>query len=413
MTAVRRWFIGDGESRRLEFISLGIVAAIGLIRVADPLWANQATFALFASEIADGEVLYKEVVDLKQPGVFIFYLIAQLPFGRNTVGIHLVELATWLAFGRALQKRSVSWFKTRELAATLPIATIGTYYLAATYKDQTQVEPLINIPLLAAVLLVLPDDAGKVSRRPRLSCWPRDCGGRLHEAALCDHPVDHRRTDPLRRAARSAGAAITEIIAPATAGAALLIVPFFVYFGINDAYSEIYDLYFVYSRERDTLWPRPRSRLIANIKRAGWVFAPFFVLIALGLAVNARAMLNRRTLAMAAWSVLALPLLWVQLWWGYHLFLWLAPITIVAWFGVDAVLSSGRTIRDPLVATGIAPRCLACTRPVHRRRIARRAAIGHERLRAVPARPRQLSTGRRWQLRRRPSLERLESRPGV
>ena len=52
-----RWLEGDGSWRRLEVTSLVLIAAVGLLSVADPLWANQATFALFSSEIADGDVL--------------------------------------------------------------------------------------------------------------------------------------------------------------------------------------------------------------------------------------------------------------------------------------------------------------------------------------------------------------------
>lgn len=71
-TRAQAWLEGeDGSWRRLEVLSLLVVAGLGLLSIFDPLWANQATFATFGWEMAQGEVLYKDIIDLKQPGIFL------------------------------------------------------------------------------------------------------------------------------------------------------------------------------------------------------------------------------------------------------------------------------------------------------------------------------------------------------
>ncbi|MEM7288281.1 MAG: hypothetical protein AAF480_18180 [Actinomycetota bacterium] len=346
------WLEGDGEWRRLEIASLALIAFVGLLSIADPLWANQATFALFSSEIADGEVLYRDVVDLKQPGIFIWFLGAQLPFGRNSVGIHLVELITWLAFAWVLQRQARAWFQRRWLAATLPVPIVGTYYIAATYNDATQVEALINIPLLAAVMLVMPDDEGRLSKRRAFVAGFAIALVAYIKLPYAAIPLAVAVPTLWRWFRRNARETLVEVVWPAILGSAVILVPFFVYFGINGVYGEIYELYFEYSRERNEIWPRPTSRLGVTLRRGLRIFSPLIALAALGFAVDWRRMINRRTLAMAAWAAVALPLYLVQQWWPYHLFLWTVPFAVMAWYALDVIVTSGRSWREPLLAAG-------------------------------------------------------------
>ena len=348
------WLEGDGDWRRLELVSLVLIALVGLLSVADPLWANQATFALFSSEIADGEVLYRDVVDLKQPGIFLWFLGAQIPFGRNSVGIHIAELVTWLVFAWVLQRQARAWFSRRWIAATLPIPIVGTYYVAATYNDATQVEALINIPLLAAVMLVMPDDTGRLSKRRAFLAGFAIAVVAFIKLPYAAIPVAVAVPTLWRWFRRDARAAVVDVVWPALLGSFVILVPFFVYFGINGVYGEIYELYFEYSRERNDLWPRPTERLEITARRGLRIFSPLIALAALGLAVDWRRMINRRTLAMVGWAVVALPLYLVQQWWPYHLFLWTVPFAVVAWYALDVIVTSGRSWREPLLAGGAA-----------------------------------------------------------
>jgi hypothetical protein len=350
-----RWLIGDdGKCRRLRVLTLVSVGLLGALSLPQPLWANQATFALFSSEIVDGEVLYKGIIDLKQPGVFIYYLFAQLPFGRNAVGIHAVELITWLGFGWILQRQAVGWFRRPWMAATLPLPVIGTYFLAGSYQDQTQVEALVNIPMLAAVMLVMPDNDGELSRRRAFLAGVAMAVVGYLKLPYVAIPLAVSIPTLVAAARRDVRNTVKDTVVPALAGAAVLVVPFFIYFAITDAYSEIYELYFEYSRERNELFPRPTDRLGATIRRTIRIFSPFIAMGGLGLALNWRALTHRRAVAMVVWAVVAVPLFLVQQWWTYHAFLWLVPATLFAWFALEAVLDSGRSLVTPIVAGGLA-----------------------------------------------------------
>ena len=74
-----------------------VVLAAGLC-LALPFWGDQALFTVYARQIAQGAVLYRDIFDVKQPGIFLFYLLGGSLFGYTEIGIHLFELLYWLAF---------------------------------------------------------------------------------------------------------------------------------------------------------------------------------------------------------------------------------------------------------------------------------------------------------------------------
>src|SRR5262249_40521760 len=54
------------------WLGLGVVA---LLSLAQPLSGDQAFFFVIARQLRHGDVLYGDVVDTKQPLIFVFYLI--------------------------------------------------------------------------------------------------------------------------------------------------------------------------------------------------------------------------------------------------------------------------------------------------------------------------------------------------
>ena len=76
------WYVG----------SLLLIAAFGALKLALPLHRDGATFLWLASQLDRGAVLYTDVWDVKQPGIFIFDYLAGRMFGFSAEGVHLFEL---------------------------------------------------------------------------------------------------------------------------------------------------------------------------------------------------------------------------------------------------------------------------------------------------------------------------------
>ena len=104
-------------------------------------WGDQALFAVYARELTRGAVLYRDLFDLKPPGIFLFYAAGGLLFGFTEVGIHLFELLYWLAFSAFAIVALRPYFRTHWAAPLVPVFTVVVYYLRADTLDLTEVEP--------------------------------------------------------------------------------------------------------------------------------------------------------------------------------------------------------------------------------------------------------------------------------
>jgi hypothetical protein len=137
----------------LYLLSLGLVALICAIHLPFPLRGDQAFFAVGAIEISEGGGLYTDYWDLKQPGIFLFFVTAGTLFGFTEVGIHLFELIYWLAFSVVLFSTIGRQIKTPAFAALLPVLPIGTYYAISGSLDITQLEALAAFPIFVSMWL--------------------------------------------------------------------------------------------------------------------------------------------------------------------------------------------------------------------------------------------------------------------
>jgi len=138
----------------LLFLSLLVIFLVGLIHLSYPFYGDEAFFLLGARELNDGAVLYIDFWDIKQPGIFYFYFFAGELFGFNEIGIHLFELMNWLIFSIAL-----IWFLNRYIflesflfSCYSAVLLVVTYYIFAGAGKLTQVEALVNMPLLGVVI---------------------------------------------------------------------------------------------------------------------------------------------------------------------------------------------------------------------------------------------------------------------
>lgn len=97
-SAKQTQYFAISKSAAILFASLFAVAVLGMANLLQNFNGDQALFVVYAEQINHGALLYRDVWDLKQPGVFLFYLFAGKIFGFTEIGVHLFELLYWLVF---------------------------------------------------------------------------------------------------------------------------------------------------------------------------------------------------------------------------------------------------------------------------------------------------------------------------
>jgi hypothetical protein len=105
---------------------------LGLLSLAQPLSGDQAFFFVVARQLRHGDVLYRDIVDAKQPFIFLFYLVAGGLFGWTAVGAHLLELLWCLAFAVVLTCTMAPTFRHPVVRAVLPAGIGIAYYLGVS-----------------------------------------------------------------------------------------------------------------------------------------------------------------------------------------------------------------------------------------------------------------------------------------
>src|SRR5512144_1077164 len=131
-------------------ISLLLIAAFGALKLPLPLHRDGATFLWLASQLDRGAVLYADVWDVKQPGIFIFDYLAGRMFGFSAEGVHLFELLWQSTFAVIVMIALRPALEHRWLAAVAPVAFLAGYYIFCEAHQQTQLEILVGLPLFVA-----------------------------------------------------------------------------------------------------------------------------------------------------------------------------------------------------------------------------------------------------------------------
>jgi hypothetical protein len=140
----------------LKYLAFALAAIIilGLLHIPYPFCGDQAFFLLGAKEMHEGAVLYRDFWDIKQPGIFFFYLYAGNIFGFTAIGIHAFELCYWLGFSLILMWfiKRIRIFAHEELIYVAPLMVVGYYYGFASHRLLTQVEALVIFPLMLTTI---------------------------------------------------------------------------------------------------------------------------------------------------------------------------------------------------------------------------------------------------------------------
>ena len=145
------------KNRLVLITALIILIILGSIQSVNTiLGGDQSLFVVIAQLLDSGKILYKDLFDYKQPGIYLFYLLAGKTLGWSDISIHLFELGYWILFSLILFSaiRQYSLFRADYFNSLLPLFIVGVYYCNAHTLHLTQLEALINFPLFLIVWLL-------------------------------------------------------------------------------------------------------------------------------------------------------------------------------------------------------------------------------------------------------------------
>ena len=355
----------SGWPSGLDLVALAAVALLGLIQLAFPFSGDQALFTVGGRELLDGSVFYRDFWDVKQPGIYLFYMAGGALFGFTEVGIHLFELLWNLAFAAGLQRFLRPRLRRPWVASLAPLLVQGMYYAADDVLDMTQVEALVGLPLFLTMWACLS------TAKPR--------AGRLVLAGIATGVVVAFKlvylplaavfwlfpaVDAVRgpRPVRS----LLAMAAPLMAGLAIPVGLLLAYTFRQDLVSVVWWTTVVYPASTTAIEGRPWSRLLLMPPHARDMLGAGAVLAAIGLSLRGRDGIDRLTAGCLAWLGVALPLFAIQHWWPYHVTLFLPPVALLAARGLDEAASRGLAKRGTAFWIAAALLALALAFPLAR-----------------------------------------------
>ncbi len=343
----------------VALIALGVVAGLGAVRLADPFHGDQSLFLQYAEAMRRGAVLYADIWDNKQPGIFAFYLVAGSIAGFSEFGVRLSELAYQLVFSAVLIVTVRPWLRTWWLAALAPIATVGVYYATTGTWHLTQAEFVLAFPMYLGLWLAA--TPWPTTRRRRIALGIAGaCAGIVVAFKLVLAPIIvvgwlvslWTSPDPL-----TVRSVITERVVPAALGAAVVVgalVASFAAAGAWDAFAWATFAYPVVATAE--IAAAPWSRLVRS---AAWYATASAPLIILAAAAGVRWRGKHRewlSVQLTAWVVMGVVAILVQRfsWWEYHFILFIVPVGLLAIRGADGIVAAVRPDRRRAAALVVA-----------------------------------------------------------
>jgi hypothetical protein len=332
-----------------------IVVLLGLTRVADPFHGDHALFLRYAEAIDRGDVLYLDIWDNKQPGIFWFYLAGGRLFGFSEVGVRLFELAYQTAFALVLVVALRGWLRTWWLAVLAPIATIGAYYAMTGPRHLTQPEAIVAFPLFLALWLA---GAPRASIRGRRLAWfgAGVCAALVIAIKLVFAPIIAIGWLAALWTAESDGpgrGSLLDRVLPAVAGLAVVVGGIVGLSAAQGSLPEFAWTSLAYPVVASAEVPiAALSRLAGSVAWYAVAGAPW-LLLALAAGVRWR---GRRqewlAVQMLVWVVVGAAVVLVQKfsWWEYHFVLFMVPVGLLAVRGADGVIAAVRPSARGLVS---------------------------------------------------------------
>jgi hypothetical protein len=310
-------------------LAVGGVTALGLLNLPYPFHGDQSLFLLMAEQLDRGAVLYRDTWDVKQPGIYAFYIAAGWVFGFSEIGVHLFEIAYWSVFALTVVAAMRSRIHTPIALGLAPVLIVGSYYLGSRPSHLTQVEGLVGFPLFLAtwlansasrqrseLRLILAGVAGGVVLMFKLMLLP------ILAAVWLPALINGQRRQVIRT------------IGLLSIGVGIIVLPFFAYTVRHDIVGLVAWTTFVFPLEVAGVNERSLYRLLRSVGWFGIVFFTPLVLVGIRLFAH-RSRPDQITIALLAWIVAAVAVTVLQLWWSYHFLIFAVPVGLLAAEGLD------------------------------------------------------------------------------
>lgn len=316
--------------------------------------SDQALFLDYAAALRAGGVLYVDVWDNKQPGIFWLYALANLAFGE---GWHAIRIgyALWLGATGAV---AAALLRLARPAATAwlwaPALTVGLLSLRTDALHAAQIEVLTGLPLGTILLLCMIEPS---SPRWRLLRWLAIGAVAASVAVLKLVLVPVAAAIVVCglgwRIARNELALGDSVRASVAmfAGAALVLAPVVVHFASRGAMTEFAWTTFDYPRQAVGQVETQRVAILGYALK--WLLATTAGLlpaVLLAVGYGRKQLRTRSGLLLAgclAWAGSALVMILLQKfsWWTYHMDMVVWPIGLLAALGLAGPADGDATSR--------------------------------------------------------------------
>jgi hypothetical protein len=148
-----------------SWTAFGVLAAICAVSLWFPSDADETFFELGARRLNEGAVYYRDLWDIKQPGIYWFYQLGDL-LGLGGMGARVLELVLVMVCGLLVWRTTRSWDLHPLARIAGPGLVLGTYVLLSHRSGVGQIEGLSNLLVVMMMAACWPASPGSL-RIPR------------------------------------------------------------------------------------------------------------------------------------------------------------------------------------------------------------------------------------------------------
>jgi hypothetical protein len=342
-----------GRVSWLDLVVFLCLLVLGAASLPIPFGGDQGLNLLIGQVIAEGGAPYRDVWDLKHPGIFFFFAAGGRLFGFDEFGLHLFELIWMLTLALVVRVAAGRWLD-RTNASLSPLLTVGLYYAIGRDLHLTQAESLVGLPLMVSLWCVL--EAVRATRRRSVWFFASGVAGGVAMVfkfpyiaipiafwLLAIRELRFQRHDTLWRAAG--------VVAPWTiAGMLVPLLATASYLTEKRLWPEAYWSFVTHPADAAVQTP------IVNLQRLYyaarfWIvsWSPALALGAVGVGEALRRRVDLMDAGLCAWLIAGLVLIVMQVisWWEYHFFLLFVPAGLLAARGLQAASQALRFSPEP------------------------------------------------------------------